>query len=32
MFNQYEVHPADISEGRIMNSLMSAVNPATAIE
>jgi hypothetical protein len=26
MFNQYEAHSADISESRIMNPLMSAVN------
>jgi hypothetical protein len=26
MFDQYEAHSADISESRIMNSLMSAVN------
>jgi RNA polymerase sigma-70 factor (ECF subfamily) len=32
MFNQYEAHPADISESRIMNSLMSAVSRAAAIE
>ena len=32
MFNQYEVRSADISESRIMNSLMSAVNKAAAIE
>ncbi len=32
MFNQYQAHSADISESRIMNSLMSAVNKATAIE
>jgi len=32
MFNQYEAHSADISESRIMNSLMSAVNKATAME
>src|SRR5277367_3578825 len=32
MFNQYEVHSADISESQIMNSLMSAVNKATAME
>ena len=32
MFNQYEAHSADISESRIMNSLMSAVNKAAAIE
>jgi RNA polymerase sigma-70 factor, ECF subfamily len=32
MFNQYEPHFADISESRIINSLMSAVNKATAIE
>jgi RNA polymerase sigma factor (sigma-70 family) len=32
MFNQYEVHSADIPEGRILNSLMSPVNEATAKE
>src|SRR5258708_39914878 len=32
MFNQYEAHSADISESRIMNSLMSAVDKATAME
>jgi len=32
MFNQYEVRSADISESRITNSLMSAVNKAVAIE
>src|SRR5271156_2020544 len=32
MFNQYQAHSADTSESRIMNSLMSAVNKATAIE
>jgi RNA polymerase sigma-70 factor, ECF subfamily len=32
MFNQYEAHSTDISESRIMNSLMSAVNKAAAIE
>ena len=32
MFNQYEAHSADISESRIMNSLMSAVNKAADIE
>ena len=32
MFNQYEAHFADISESRIINSLMSAVDKATAIE
>jgi len=32
MFNQYEAHSADISEGRIINSLMSAVNKPTAME
>ena len=32
MFNQYEVHTADISESRIMSSLMSVVNKAAAIE
>ena len=32
MFNQYEVHSADISESRIMNSLMSAVNMAAVID
>jgi RNA polymerase sigma-70 factor, ECF subfamily len=32
MFNQYEAHSADISESRIMNSLMLAVNKAAAIE
>ena len=32
MFNQYEAYSADISERRIMNSLMPAVNGATAME
>ena len=32
MFNQCEAHSADISECRVMNSLMSSVNEATAIE
>jgi RNA polymerase sigma-70 factor (ECF subfamily) len=32
MFNEYAVHSADVSEGRIMNSPMSAVNKATAME
>jgi hypothetical protein len=32
MFNQYEAHSADISESRIINSLMLAVNKAAAIE
>jgi RNA polymerase sigma-70 factor (ECF subfamily) len=32
MFNQYQAHSADISESRITNSLMSAVNKAAAIE
>jgi RNA polymerase sigma-70 factor, ECF subfamily len=32
MFNQYEAHSADISGGRIINSLMSAVSEPTAIE
>jgi RNA polymerase sigma-70 factor, ECF subfamily len=32
MFNQYEAHFADISESQITNSLMSAVNKATAME
>jgi RNA polymerase sigma-70 factor (ECF subfamily) len=32
MFNQYEAYSADISESPIMNSLMPAVNAATAIE
>jgi RNA polymerase sigma-70 factor (ECF subfamily) len=32
MFNQYEAHSADISECPIMNSLMSSVNEATAME
>src|ERR1700730_17009624 len=32
MFNQCEAHPADISESRIINSLMSAVNTAPALE
>ena len=32
MLNQYEVHTADISESRIMSSLMSVVNKAPAIE
>jgi RNA polymerase sigma-70 factor, ECF subfamily len=32
MFNQYEAHSAGISERQIMNSLMSPVNKAAAIE
>ncbi len=32
MFNQYEAHSADISESAIMNSLMSPVNEAAAME
>jgi RNA polymerase sigma-70 factor, ECF subfamily len=32
MFNQYEAHFADILEARIVNSLMPAVNKATAME
>src|ERR1700734_767272 len=32
MFNQYEANSADISEGPIVNSLISAVNGATATE
>jgi hypothetical protein len=32
MFNQHEVHCADISGSRIMNSSMSAVKGATVIE
>jgi len=32
MFNQYEAHSADNSECPIMNSLMSSVNEATAME
>jgi RNA polymerase sigma-70 factor (ECF subfamily) len=32
MFNQYEANSADISEGPIVNSLISAVNVATATE
>ena len=32
MFNHYEARIADSSEGRIINSLMSAVNKATALE
>src|ERR1700722_11308867 len=32
MFNQYEAQFADISENQKMNSLMSSLNKATAIE
>jgi hypothetical protein len=32
MFNQYEAQFADISESQKMNSLMSSLNKATAIE
>jgi RNA polymerase sigma-70 factor, ECF subfamily len=32
MFSQYEVQAADISEGQILNSLMSALNEDTATE
>jgi RNA polymerase sigma-70 factor, ECF subfamily len=32
MFNHYDAHSADISESRIMNSLMSAVDNATTME
>jgi RNA polymerase sigma-70 factor, ECF subfamily len=32
MFNQYEAYSADISESTIMNSLMSPVNEAAAME
>jgi RNA polymerase sigma-70 factor, ECF subfamily len=32
MLNQYEAHSADISESGIMNSLMSALNNAAAME
>jgi RNA polymerase sigma-70 factor, ECF subfamily len=32
MFNQYEAHFADISESRIMNSLVSAVSEAAIIQ
>jgi RNA polymerase sigma-70 factor (ECF subfamily) len=32
MYNEYAVHSADISEGRIVDSLMSAVNKATVME
>jgi RNA polymerase sigma-70 factor, ECF subfamily len=32
MFNQYEAHSAEISQSRLTNSLMSAVNKAAAIE
>ncbi len=32
MFNQYEVHSPDISESRIMNTLISAVNMGASME
>ena len=32
MFNQHEAHSADISESRLTDSLMSAVNKVTVIE
>jgi len=32
MFNQHEAYPADISESRLTDSLMSAVNKVTVIE
>jgi RNA polymerase sigma-70 factor (ECF subfamily) len=32
MFNQYEAHSADVSEGKLMSSLMSVANKAATIE
>jgi RNA polymerase sigma-70 factor, ECF subfamily len=32
MFNQYEAHSADVSEGKLMSSLMSVANKAATME